>query len=129
MQKNHSKKKTVGETRLNSFKCIFRKSEDIVSAIYWKYSQTCIRRPRFGPFKKGCLRQVVALWNTSIKRPLTKCGRFWQFLVFSHGNICLSKKRFVSAHVLVSLLKIKNVLSYFSFRTYIYQEARIAVSL
>ena len=34
MQKNYSKKKTGGETRVNSFKWIFRKSEDIVSAVY-----------------------------------------------------------------------------------------------
>ena len=30
MQKNYSKKKTGGEIRVNSFKWIFRKSEDIV---------------------------------------------------------------------------------------------------
>ena len=33
-QKNYPKKKTRGETRVNSFKCIFRKSEDIASTIY-----------------------------------------------------------------------------------------------
>ena len=30
MQKSYLKKKTTGEIRVNSFKCIFRKSEDIV---------------------------------------------------------------------------------------------------
>ena len=30
MQKNYLKKKTSGETPVNSFKCIFRKSEDNV---------------------------------------------------------------------------------------------------
>ena len=34
VQKNYSKKKAGGKTRVNSFKRIFGKSEDIVSAIY-----------------------------------------------------------------------------------------------
>ena len=33
-QKNYPKKKRGGETRFNSFKCIFRNSEDIANAIY-----------------------------------------------------------------------------------------------
>ena len=36
-KKNYSKKKkTDGETRVNNFKCIFRISEDIMSAIYYR---------------------------------------------------------------------------------------------
>ena len=34
MQKNYWKKKIGRETRVDNFKCIFRKSEDIVGAIY-----------------------------------------------------------------------------------------------
>ena len=34
MQKDYSKKKTGDETEVNSFKCIFQKREDFVSAIY-----------------------------------------------------------------------------------------------
>ena len=57
-QKNYPKKKTRGETRVNSFKCIFRKSEDIASTTK---NTVNIRRPILGPFKSGRLGQMVTL--------------------------------------------------------------------
>lgn len=58
---------------------------------YWIYSQTCLRRPLLGPFESDPFEQLVVLYNTSIKRPLTKCGVLGKLLVFSHGNNCLNK--------------------------------------
>ena len=58
MQKNYLKKKTSGETPVNSFKCIFRKSEDNVKKKkkptvwtfddIWQYKKEawCIQRER-----------------------------------------------------------------------------------
>ena len=43
VHKNYSKKKTGGETRVNSFKCIFRKST--------------VKPVLLGPFKSGRLGQ------------------------------------------------------------------------
>ena len=60
MQKDYLKKKIGRETRVDNFKCIFRKSEDIVGAIYLKYSQ--IRRPLLGPFKCGRSWQVFSFF-------------------------------------------------------------------
>ena len=96
----------------------------ILKAPSWKmkqenYSQTCIRQPLLEPLKSGHFGLVVVLQNTFIKQPLSKCGCFWQvFSFFSHSKICLNKD--LQLHVLVPFLKIKNVLSYFSFLTFTY---------
>ena len=61
-------------------------------------------------------------WESGCLLYKTTTNHMWSFLArspfFSHGNVCLNKD--LQLRVLVPLLKIKNVLSYFSFWMYIY---------
>ena len=59
----------------------------------WLYSQTCIRRPHFGPLKSDRLGQVVVLRKTFVIRPQTKSDHSLQVFRFYSNRECFMNNK------------------------------------